>query len=134
MKAYRIRGLLITSFLLMFIVAYCDEPDYEIVGHWTKGQSHVFTVYTKITDMDKLQEFGETMPYVLGKNTSVYYFADKESTPDISKWPEDSWTRLILAMKDSEYFPKCTVWYDHLSSGDERIVPEPAKYLKDSLF
>ena len=134
MKAYRYSKISTIVFLFICLIAFCNEQEYEIVGHWTKDDSHAFTVCTKITDLDKLQEFGETMPYNFGKNTTVYFFTEKEQTPDISDWPQESWTWLIIAIRDSEHFANCSAIFDRLSSGDERIIEEPAKYLKDTLF
>ena len=129
-----IHRLLIIPIMLGFLLAYGEESEFDIVGHWSRDNSHVFTVATKVTELDKLQEFGETLPYVLGKNTTVYYFSSKELAPDVTDWPEQSWTMMLVAMKNNEHYKDCVALWDRLSSGDERIVPEPAKYLKDRLF
>ncbi|MCP4583054.1 MAG: hypothetical protein GY839_15705 [candidate division Zixibacteria bacterium] len=119
---------------IMLILVCAKSPEFEIVSHWEKNQSHIYSVYTKITDLNKMQSFAETLPYTLGKNTTVCFFKDKELTPDFNTIEGSSWTMTVIGISKSEDFKNCTAWYDRLSSGDDRIVEDPAIHLADGLF
>lgn len=116
------------------LFACAESAQYEDISHWEKNQQYVFIVYTQITDLKQLQEYAETKPYVDGQNTTVCFYNDKKQAPDISNMKANSWTQAILTIRDSEHFKRCTAWYDRLSSGDERIVEDPAIHLADAIF
>jgi len=120
--------------IIALLLSCAKSAEYEIVSHWEKDQSHVYSVYTKITDIDKLQAYSETMPYTLGKNTTVCFFKERNLTPDFSKLEANSWTTAVISIWKSKDFQNCTAWYDRLSSGDDRIVEDPPVHLADSLF
>jgi len=127
----------ILAYLVIITVSLiaCAKPTvYEDISHWEKNQQYVFIVYTTATNLDTLQAYAETKPYADGQNTTVCFYNDKKLAPDISDINANSWSQAILIIRDSEYIKHCTAWYDRLSSGDERIVEDPAIHLADGLF
>ena len=126
--------LTVSSILIMALLACAKGPAFEVVSHWEKNQSHIYSVYTNVTDLDQLQAFADTLSYTLGKNTTVCFFGKKELTPDFGTLKEGTWTTAVLGIYKSDDFKNMTAWYDRFSSGDERIVPDPAEHLTDGLF
>lgn len=116
------------------LLACAKSAEYEDISHWEKNQQYVFIVYTTVTNLDSLQEYAETKPYFDGQNTTVCFYDDKKLAPDISNIKANSWSQAIIIIRDSEHIKHCIAWYDRLSSGDERIVEDPAIHLADGLF
>jgi hypothetical protein len=129
------RGLACFIIITGSLLACAKSAQFEDISHWEKNnQQYIFVVYTTVTNLDSLQEYAETKPYVDGQNTTVCFYNDKKIAPDISNLNANSWSQAVIIIRDSEPYKHCTAWYDRLSSGDERIVEDPAIHLADALF
>jgi hypothetical protein len=71
-------------FLISLFLIGNDNSNIEQIGYWKKNNTRVFSVYTKTTDFQEMKEYGKKQMHTMGRTTTVYFFNNKEYTPDVT--------------------------------------------------
>ncbi|WP_373492939.1 hypothetical protein [Aquiflexum sp.] len=77
----------------------------------------LYAVYTADTLWEEMRKYGDFMPHTKYGNTKVFYFVDKETTPDVVRFSEPYF--------DSNFQENCVAIYEKTAMGETRFKKYP---------
>ena len=114
--------IILFSIIGIFILSFTHDrenySEFEKIGYYKNGKIRIRSYYTSTMDFEKIKNHARTMPWTEGGVTHIYYFDDKENTPNVSH----------LGVKFSPRFKKsCIASYNKLTHNEENFEKYPFK-------
>jgi len=88
---------------------------FEEIGFWKDRGNRVYTVFTSHTDWELIKSYAREKPWKRGRLTMVYFFYDRDKTPDISTYKEGYDI-------PKRYKPYLLAVYKRLGKGNEKLI------------
>ncbi|HMA61496.1 MAG TPA: hypothetical protein VKP78_02490 [bacterium] len=118
--------LIVVIFILMgFMILSFDNgkkpsEEFEKVGYFINEKSSIkiYSYYTKVNNFDKIKAHAQSLPWKKGGVTHVYYFNDRENTPNV--------THLGVKLKP-RFRKNCIAYYYKLTNGKGNFTKYPFK-------
>ena len=99
----------------------------EDIGHWQEGRNRVFTVFASDTNWTSLQEHAINKMYSRGNFTFVFFFDDKNMTPDITNLKFTYVSEAVDYIYDLGYIDHCIAQYSRYPTGISDFTKYPGK-------
>ena len=116
--------LIVVIFILMgFMILSFDNGckpsgEFEKVGYFINEDPKVriYSYYTQVEDFDRIKSHAQSLPWSEGGVTHVYYFDDRENTPNV--------THLGVKLKP-RFRKNCIAYFYKLTNKKENFTKHP---------
>jgi hypothetical protein len=133
-----VKSFLYLFFIMLLLLACSKKEDvgrvpqkpdnlsgFQQIGFWQKADNRLYTIYASDEDWVAMEEYADRKPYKTGKTTSVFFFNNRNGTPDVTKY-QGLWSDVIdriYADGDTTYW---IARYDRFPSGEAIFKRYPA--------
>ena len=104
--------------LIFFIIGQMKEIHYEKVSEFVgESSNRSYAFYAKVVNFEDIQNHARLQPWSRGSATNVFYFDDREFTPEVLAGAGN-----IIEEKHKEH---CVAAYYRWDSGEEEFIQYP---------